>query len=355
MFGFELENDEWVVAIAVVWLVLRVLYGISRVVWGYIFDIPASPFGGGMGIGIFLLFLTPVAVAAMAIALASITTCGPRQNLRVVVYSVAGAVGFILGIMLEVHIISNWLYKFSLWLASFQVPRYREQLQSGNSTDRLDAAERLTRVGTYARSAWDELLVALRDESADVRAVCARTIVFANPKPPPAEDRDTPIAARTALTDPDFRVRAAAAAILLQFRVASPGEVLPAFIEGLTQGDDQTAFVALAGLTLLGPDAAPACPAMRDAILKRPAIMGGGFAIFQAIGAPAVPMLIEILGRGDFGGLDFGMKLVAIDTLGKIGEPARAALPVLRMLALQDPTLKGSVAKTIRKLGGDIA
>ncbi len=355
MFGFELENDEWVAAIAVACLVLRVFCGIARVVWGYVIDVPPSPLGGGIGIGIFLLFLTPVAVAAMTVALVSIATGGPRQNIREVVYGFTIAVGFILGIMLEVHIISSRLYKFSLWLASFQVPRHREQLQSGNSTDRLDAAERLARVGTYARSAWDELLVALRDESADVRAVCARTIVFANPKPPPAEDRDTPSAARVALTDPDFRVRAAAAAILLQFRVASQGEVLPALIEGLTQGDDQTAFVVLEGLTLLGPDAAPACPAMKDAIFKRPAIMGGGFAIFQAVGAPAVPMLIEILEWGDFGKLDFGMKLVAIDTLGKIGEPARTALPVLRKLALRDPKLKGSVAKTIRKLGGDIA
>ncbi|HEV3438235.1 MAG TPA: hypothetical protein VG122_12800 [Gemmata sp.] len=196
--------------------------------------------------------------------------------------------------------------------------------------------------------------MALRDESADVRATCARAIVFANPKPPSAEDRDTPSAARVALTNRDFRVRAAAAAILLQFRVASPEEVLPALIEGLVQGDDQTALVALAGLTLLGPDAAPACHALRDAFFMRPAIMSGGFAIFQAIGAPAVPMLIEILERGDFGRLDFGVKLLAINTLGNIGEPARAALHALRKLALQDPKVKGSVARTIRKLGGDI-
>jgi hypothetical protein len=157
---------------------------------------------------------------------------------------------------------------------------------------------------------------------------------------------------RAALADPDLRVRTIAAVLLVQYRAGTTEEVLPILMEGVSQDDDQTNLVALEGLTPLGPAAAPACTALRDLVFRRH--HGSVFAVFQAIGAPAVPMIIEILEKGEFGPLDFGIKLVAIDTLGKMSSPAWAALPALRKLALQDPKLNGQVAKTIKKLGGNI-
>lgn len=366
MFGLDLENDEWLALIGMTCLLLRVFYGIGRVVWLYANDSPPPQILGFMKVNLFLPFLTFAAVSMMSIALISMVSGGLAKEFRIVAYCMAGGIGFSLGVMLEARI-SIRLYKFSLWLHSYRIPRYREQLQSGNSTERLAAAERLAKLGPYSRLAWDELVVALRDESADVRAVSGRAMVNANPKPPLSENRDASSKFQTALTDPDYRVRTAAAAILVQFQAVSPSEVLPVLIEGLKQGDKQTAIVAHTGLSLLGPDAAPACEVVRDVILQRQGIVTDGSAvltqqeiikhdvetgsfitILQSIGAPSVPALIEIIERGSL-----SLKYMAIHALGHIGEPARAALPLLRKIARERSILGTITRRTIRKLGGD--
>jgi hypothetical protein len=348
MFGLRLENDEWLAVMGVSCLVLRLLFGIAQAVWCCKNDLSPSPMMGGIGI-LLLPNLTGIAVAATAVALFSILigTGGLKQEFRVAVYTVLGTFGFFLGIVLEGNI-SFRLFKFSLWLGSFRVPRYREQLQSGNPAEKLAAAERLERLGPSARSASAELLLALHDESADVRAASLRALLSITPVPEPEKDREILSAARTALNDPDFRVHTAATALLSEARAIPWAEALPKFIDGLLRGDDPTVIVALRGLTLLGPDAASACQLVRDTILQRPATIAWGFSALQAIGTDAVPVLIEFLERGDF-----NSKCYAIAFVGDMGEPARAALPALRKIARDSSNLKVVATKAIRKLGGN--
>jgi len=349
MFGFQLENDEWLLLIGLVCLASRLLYGFARVVWCFVTDTPYFPqsMSGFYKYSRFLFMpnLTFLACAAMSIALVSLLG-GPERNVRELIYGVAGGTGLCFGIFVEVTL-SIAEVKLTFWLASFRVPRWREQLQSGDSEERLLAAKRLESMGAYARPALYELLTALRDESADVRSACGRAILYASLKSPPLEDKDIPTAARKTVTDPDFRVRSAAAAILVLFRAASAEEVLPSLMAGLTQGDKETDTAAIVALDLLGPDAAPAAHELKEAVLKHREGMYTAFPVFQKIGVPAVPMLIEILYRGDN-----TLKMQAIETLGNIGEPAREALPALRTIGRDNSTLKFNVKRAVRKIGG---
>jgi len=106
-----------------------------------------------------------------------------------------------------------------------------------------------------------------------------------------------------------------------------------------------TANIAAAMLERLGPEAAPALPAFREAILKRDPAVVGAIKALGAIGAPAMPLLIEILENGDL-----AAKWEAASILGSLGEPARPALPALRKLA-KNSSSGYAAKKAIRKIG----
>ena len=239
------------------------------------------------------------------------------------------------------------LFKLSIWVGSLRIPKYRERLQSADPEVRLRAAERLLGLGSRALAARMELLSAMRDESPDVRAMAAMAVFYANPDQPPEDDRDTPAAARGTLDDPDSRVRTITAAILVKFRAAEVGDVLPPLIEGMAL-DDNTSLIAVSMLGRLGPEATPAIPEFQEAILKREPAVVGAIEALGSIGEAAVPLLIEILESGEM-----SAKWGAADALGKMGSQAQAALPALRRLVRND-SMGFAAKKAIRQIGRNV-
>jgi HEAT repeat protein len=336
MFEFQMDNDEKLLVIGVAYLALRVLCGLARVFVYFCIDVLDYPSGMKnfiICLTFAMLALTGFVVATMAVGLVSMMIGEPSQTFHYLLYGFVAIVGFFLGAALELGI-GLLLYMLLYWLLTFRISRYAERLQSSDTDGKVAAAQRLFRLKTYARPVRPELLLGLYDDSADVRAASAKALLSSDTNPSP-EDRDTPIAVRRALVDKDARVRSTAAAILVRYPNTSPGEVLPALIGGLAQDDERTTIVAMETLTRLSSaDVAPACPAIRDALLNskewsnKRFRMECGFRIFESLGAAAVPFLTEIIERGDK-----GLKRLSITSLGKIGPPAQAALPILREVA----------------------
>ncbi len=185
----------------------------------------------------------------------------------------------------------------------------------------------------------------------------------ATPPPPPecvpAAPAVSAQALLAAMTGPgDFHGRDCASRDL----VARGASVTPALAALLRSGDQNTVHYALATLTGLGPQAAGAVPVMlaqaESLLRKEPG--SRGLALFRAFGAigaaaaPAIPLLIAKSGEpdtayaaqmalGELGKYDAAtvvphlarqLQRVDLDTvasaLGKIGPPARAALPALK-------------------------
>ena len=120
--------------------------------------------------------------------------------------------------------------------------------------------------------------------------------------------------------------------------------------DGLKCEDAGVCGLASRALGELGPAAAPAIPALRESlfIIDQPNLEAVD--VLAKIGAPAIPVFLEVLDRGDY-----TVKWQVVRALGNMGEPARAALPALRRLSIQRTMMTAEVKKAIRKLGGDIA
>jgi hypothetical protein len=263
MFGVELSRSEWAALVAIGFLFARVFCAVALVVWWYITDsirVQTLRFG--------LTMLTSLAVAVMCVSLLSIATDWPFRGFRIVVYIATAIGGFFLGFMFDL-VVSIRLWRVSNWLMSLRVPRYREQLLHGDAEVRKGAAERLAQLGLYSRPARPELLAAVRgDESADVRAVAALAVLYSIPDPPD-EDADLARELKPSLSDPDVRVRTAAAAVQVTFQAAPPAELLPILREALKSDNPAVAQVAAGALGRIGPDAAPAIPDLRRRTRRR--------------------------------------------------------------------------------------
>jgi HEAT repeat protein len=267
------------------------------------------------------------------------------------VNTAAGIIGFFIGITFD-FIIELRLDGISSWLMSFRVPRYREQLLDGDEAVRLGAAERLARLGPRAGPARAELLGVFKDKSADVRATAVKAVSHTIGEPAAEDDTEIQKAARAVLTDPDIRVRVYAVAILLEFKAATPTEVLPTLCEAVSLPDEEIASTAASVVYQLGSAAEPAIASLRDSVLLRAQPNLVSIDALGMIGAPAVPALIEILEHGAFS-CKLHTALHAVRTLGNMGEAAREALPALRKAAAQPNTLLGSAARrAIAELGG---
>jgi HEAT repeat protein len=341
MFG--LEYDELAVAAGTFVLVARVLYALAGVVRAWAVDrfvvrvsMPAT-------------MVTGLALATVAVGLVSLAGVGGQKGIQQVVYLMSAFAGLFFGFLFDMAL-GHWQYRLYRRLAARNLPLYREQLTAPDAEVRKHAADRLAFIGPYARPALPDLLAALKDESADVRVEVIEAVLAAA-DPPAEDDADTPKAARAALSDPDPRVRACAAALLVRFRAAPPEEVLPVLCDGVVRTEDGCAFYAAVALEKLGPAAAPAIPALREAVLERTPENFVGVNALAAVGPAAIPVLIEVLERGGS-----YYKSVAAKALGDMGEPARVALPALRKLALKTDDVAHHAAKAaIKKLGGDIA
>src|SRR5262245_31338910 len=193
MFG--LGFDELAALAGVAFLTLRVLWAVARILWWYVADSrrvsklhPLTP------------LLTGVAAALMMIGLQSIIGGGLPRGVRLFAYVVAGLLGFVLGLMLD-FVIDVRFYRMSDWLMGLHVPRFRQQLLSGDTASRIHAARQIASLGARAIPARPELIAAFKDESAEVRAAAAQAALYSIPDPPD-DDPELAKAARPLLTDP---------------------------------------------------------------------------------------------------------------------------------------------------------
>ena len=303
---------------------LRVLAGVSKVLWSYVTDSArvVSPH-------VSLSLLTAIAVALLTVGLLSIATGGLPQLVRIPLYLVTALVCLLFGIAFDVTV-DIQLYRLSNCLMALRVPRYREQLLHSDEQVRLKAAKQLVSLGWRAGPARPELLAAFPDESAEVRAAVASAVLVAIPDPPD-DDEAVPKAARLLLTDSALPVRVYAAAILVASRTPA-AELLPVFIDGLKCEDVNVSGLACRALGQIGPTRSRHPAAAQDGVHSRNWSIRGGRCI-QKIGVSAIPVLIEVLDRGN------STIVASRQALGDMGEPARTALPAASQTRHQRITL----------------
>ena len=173
---------------------------------------------------------------------------------------------------------------------------------------RLDALRRLKRLGPRAASAVPALVRGLSDREPRVRKATADVLHQIGPEAHPAVP-----ALVAALADADRDVRTAAAYALVTTR---PGpEILPSLTAHLRLPPERRCLQAIYSL--------------------------------QSLGAPAVPLLIELLHDREP-----SVRYVAGYTLAGIGPAARSSIPdLIETLRLPDRAARESVAKTLAVAG----
>jgi HEAT repeat protein len=167
-----------------------------------------------------------------------------------------------------------------------------EILRTETGVSRTAAIEALAELGPAARSALEMLRTRLKD------------------------------------SDPATRLSAAIALYAIDSKTAD-NEAVPALIAGLKDTNAEIRLAASEALKQIGPAAKAAVPVLL-ADLKMP---GGSYAQYAAtldtvakIGEPSVVALATILREAP---LDPALARAVVECLGKIGPPAKAAVPVL--------------------------
>jgi HEAT repeat protein len=256
-------------------------------------------------------------------------------------------------------------------LAPAQVAALRDE----SSTVRRRAAQAI--YGSSDMTLPRELVAALKDESADVRAAAALAIVDFGP------DFDPQIPALIAMMERDEPSVRKACAGALEGAWPSPS-LLPTLTEFLTSRNRDVRFHAAQLVGRIGPEASAAIPAL-IAILKEP--LGASWpdparGAARALGLmgprpEAIAALVDFISpekvernltahhallqewppTGDHGGVvanEFRI-MSAIQGLGDIGPPARAAIPALiaahkKALELGVTMIHGAAAKSLAAL-----
>jgi hypothetical protein len=253
--------------------------------------------------------------------------------------------------LLEVLYLSQWPRRLAAWLLARRLPRFQELLHSRDAREREKAARAMRHMFRHASPAAPDLIEALKDESAEVRSQAVLAIYFswATWSIPP-NDLNLAAALRPLLRDPDPRARIVAAGMFVDLGVATAPEVLPALSEGIVHPDDQFADAIAAGsLGQLGPDAAPAMPALRAALFDRQPPNIGAIFVLAKLGEPGVPVLAEALTHPDP-----SVREWAASCLGEMDKVAVATLPALRV-AGRDRSERVRRAATIalKRIAGD--
>lgn len=205
---------------------------------------------------------------------------------------------------------------------------------------RHEALHRLERLGPRAAGAVPALIPGLADRDARIRRKTAEVLRRIGA---PA-NRAVP-ALITALNDPAKEVRTAAARALMTTK-PDPKEVIPALVASLRAGPSRRCPMSAYVFGTLG---APAVPVLID-LLKDddPALRRmAGYALGQIgpEGRPAVPTLIEALRRLP----DREAREHIAGALAGTG--ADAVGPLVRALRDPDPKVRGGAARAIEKLG----
>jgi HEAT repeat protein len=221
------------------------------------------------------------------------------------------------------------------------VARLIDQLKDSSPLVRAHAAYALGKLGEAAKPAVEALVSLVADPDPAVRREASRAVL--NIRPGPAVT--VPLAKKLlADADPAVRMR------FLNTLADLGKEAVPGLIEALK--DDDVAQYACVVLTVIGPDAAEASPALisRFQAEKRPEvrqqiIMALG-AIRSAEAVPALTSVLEDPERAD--------RVPAAFALGQIGPPAKAAKAALtECLQDSDPVLKAVSAWALVKIAPD--
>jgi HEAT repeat protein len=231
------------------------------------------------------------------------------------------AAGLIIDMYLELRT-GRW----TSWLLSFRLASYREQLHAPDAAARAAAAKALGGMQKHAVAALPDLITALADESADVRAEAALAIYFISWYRP-----DSPAGLTAQLKDADPRVRIPLAAALAKPETPPPPEVLPVLSEGVVYHDDKLSNMAGHALSQLGPQAMPALPALRSAIFDKQPPTGTAFDALGALGEPGVAVLAEALSHADR-----EVRFFAVTVLKYLKPPRPSAEAALRAATSDD-------------------
>lgn len=175
-----------------------------------------------------------------------------------------------------------------------RLPHYREQLRDVDAAKRLAAAKSLYLVGREALPALPDLLDALHDEDAEVRQAAALVILDHL-----HDDSRVPPVMRRLLSHADARMRVAAAATLVRSNPDPGDEVLALLVWGVTNSDDTCAAQAALALGRLGPQAAPAIPALQAALIDRKPPNLAALDALHMMGEVGLPALDELARHPD--------------------------------------------------------
>lgn len=251
-------------------------------------------------------------------------------------------VGLVAGIIVDLFLVTRYQHGIAVRIVAGKAGTYAEQLDLGDSEQRVRAAQAMAFIGPRAQFAVPQLLAAWKDRDADLRYNVAIALGCVD-----SEDPAIAAAMQNGLQDADARVRIVAAWVLVKQKQADAAVVVPMLRAGLTM-DKELKDIANNGLFELGPAAAPAIPdyvAMIGEDFNDNAIARYTLA---AIGSPAVPALIPLL-QAD----NRKVREAAIDILGDIGTEAREALPALQeLLHDSDKRIREAATRAVAKVEG---
>jgi HEAT repeats len=253
-----------------------------------------------------------------------------------------GFLGLLVGIVVDFLLVARYQHRIAVSIVAGKATTYAEQLELGDSEQRVRAAKAMAFIGPKALFAVPQLLAVWKDRDAELRYTVAVALGCTD-----SDDPAVIAAMQSGLQDADARVRVAAAWALVKFKRADAEVVVPLLRAGLKM-EKEVKEIASSALYELGPAAAPAVP---DFI----AMIGEDFNdnalaryVLAAIGSPATPALIPLL-QADIR----KVRELAIDILGEIGTPAREALPALQEL-LHDPDkrIREAATRAVAKVEG---
>jgi HEAT repeat protein len=330
----------WVGPIAAAWLVIRLGIGL----WGIVLSYRADGEDQGQKA------LRPVSLVSglvgIAIVQATLVTLWPPagQEWRGICTPPTVVVGGFLGIAADIFLFFQEQHA-GRWLLARKLPHYQDKLGSPDPVDRAAAARAISHMGRHAALAASDLLDAVKDNSAEVRAMAGLALVQSE-----SDDPRLPAVLRPLFRDSDPRVRVAAAAILLRASENTAAEALPVLIDGLMHPDRRFAHIAAHFLGRLGPGAVSAVPALRATLFDRQPPSNYALDALERIGIATVPVLSEAMSHPDE-----AIRCHAARVLGRMGRSAESAAPALRTaLNDRDADVRREAANALKRIEGII-